>query len=298
MTGAADRTTTAVESPTLELSLAGAVDHSAALMDAFAERGAVLAHSAPVDVAWFRDITDALGHGFIRHPSDNRPQMGAVETIQHVDFGVRSIPLHAERSQTVLRPTVCWFFCLNPPDSGGETLVCDGAEVVARVSPQLRTLVAGRGLRYRKTIELDRIQALLGGVSADDAWAALAREPLARTFRRVSDEIVEQDAVMPFFDDSTGVPAFANYLLYARLVKDDRTYPTFEDGTPVPDEIVEEIRHVADSLTTAVTWRAGDLLMIDNRRFMHGRAEVVNPEQRRIVSRFGHLRSTPLPSAS
>lgn len=286
--------------PYVELELEGSTaDGVEALGEAFERHGALLARNAPVDVGWFRTVTDALGHSFIRHPSDNRPQVGQVETIQHVDFGTRAIPLHAERSQTLLRPTVCWFYCVQPPKVGGETQVCDGAAVVESLRADLRAELENRSLRYRKVIGIDRIQALLGGVSVEQALEAIARPPLADTFTLTGDVEVAQDSIMPLFDDSSGTPAFANYLLYARRVNDDRSYPTFEDFEPIPDEICDELGEVADSLAAHVEWRAGDLLILDNRRFMHGRSEVVDPTQRVIYSRFGHRRSeAPLATAS
>jgi len=280
--------------PYVELELGeSAANAVEAIGEVFERDGAVLVRECPVDVTWFRDVTDALGHSYIRHPSENRPQVGSVETIQHVDFGTRAIPLHAERSQTLLRPTVCWFYCVQPPPVGGETHVCDGAAVVESLRGDLRAELESRSLRYRKVIGIDRIQALLGGVSVEEAHEAIARPPLSNTFTLTADGEVAQDSIMPLFDDSSGTPAFANYLLYARRVNDDRSYPTFENLEPIPDEICDELGDVADSLAAAVEWRAGDLLILDNRRFMHGRAEVVDPAQREIYSRFGHRRSEP-----
>jgi hypothetical protein len=67
-----------------------------------------------------------------------------------------------------------------------------------------------------------------------------------------------------------------------------RQFPTFEDGSIVPDAIVEEIRDVSEGLTVAHRWQRGDLLMLDNSRFLHGRNPVGNVEEREIWTQFGY----------
>jgi hypothetical protein len=38
-----------------------------------------------------------------------------------------------------------------------------------------------------------------------------------------------------------------------------------------------------------VSWQAGDVLMLDNTRFMHGRTAIVDPGERFIATFFGYL---------
>jgi hypothetical protein len=42
-----------------------------------------------------------------------------------------------------------------------------------------------------------------------------------------------------------------------------------------------------------VQWQRGDLLMLDNSRFMHGRTAVVPDDVRLIASFFGYLKNAP-----
>ena len=39
-----------------------------------------------------------------------------------------------------------------------------------------------------------------------------------------------------------------------------------------------------------IEWRKGDVLMLDNTRFMHGRTAIRDPGKRRIATYFGYLR--------
>jgi len=45
----------------------------------------------------------------------------------------------------------------------------------------------------------------------------------------------------------------------------------FADGSKIANDVITEIREVTDKLTLPVAWEAGDLIMVDNSRLMHGR---------------------------
>ena len=49
-----------------------------------------------------------------------------------------------------------------------------------------------------------------------------------------------------------------------------------------------------EDLSVAIQWQRGDLLMLDNSRFMHGRTRVVEGDGRRIASFFGYLKFAPV----
>jgi hypothetical protein len=45
----------------------------------------------------------------------------------------------------------------------------------------------------------------------------------------------------------------------------------FSNGEPIPDDLVAHIHEVLEANSAGVEWQAGDVLFIDNMRFMHGR---------------------------
>jgi hypothetical protein len=92
----------------------------------------------------------------------------------------------------------------------------------------------------------------------------------------------------------TDAPAFGNFLLFSRYFNNQPGFPSFDDGQPVPDAWLDVIKATGDALTAAVAWQRGDLLMLDNSRFMHGRTEVVENDGRMIASYFGYLKDAPI----
>lgn len=56
----------------------------------------------------------------------------------------------------------------------------------------------------------------------------------------------------------------------------------FDDGSPISREIVYEIYDVMDKKTIRFNWEKGDVIILDNRKTLHGRAPCVG--QRRILT--------------
>ena len=49
----------------------------------------------------------------------------------------------------------------------------------------------------------------------------------------------------------------------------------------IPDEIIKEVEEKSKLITYDLKWKKGDLLMIDNKRFMHGRRSFKGERQER-----------------
>jgi ssDNA-specific exonuclease RecJ len=42
----------------------------------------------------------------------------------------------------------------------------------------------------------------------------------------------------------------------------------FEDDSDISEEVVSELNNIAEKITTEISWRKGDILMIDNTRIL------------------------------
>jgi alpha-ketoglutarate-dependent taurine dioxygenase len=58
---------------------------------------------------------------------------------------------------------------------------------------------------------------------------------------------------------------------------------TFEDYSEIPATVFQEIRQLHEKLTEKIPWQAGDLVMIDNSRYLHGRC-AFDDRQRRLFT--------------
>jgi hypothetical protein len=64
----------------------------------------------------------------------------------------------------------------------------------------------------------------------------------------------------------------------------------FGDGKEFDDDLINQLIDIHDKLSFPHRWLAGDILLIDNTRFLHGRTMTQGPCERVIVSRFGWLK--------
>jgi alpha-ketoglutarate-dependent taurine dioxygenase len=258
------------------------------VIDGFRRSGAILFRGFSYDLPGLSRFTARFCSRFVRNESGRRAKISQDGTTQTVNLGQEAFPLHPELSRVPWRPDIAWFACARPPHEGGETLICDGAAVAQSLNPAIRARLEGRRVMYREETPIGAFTDWLGIPPPDDATLAAisADSPFrferrgGRIFRSFSRPFLH----CPLFAEG---PVFGNFLLFARHMLKTTSFPTFEDGSIIPDDIVAEIKQVSDRLTFAHTWRKGDLLMLDNSRFLHGRNPVANPADREIWTQFG-----------
>jgi hypothetical protein len=222
--------------------------------------------------------------------SPNRLVLDGRNNIQSVNLGTEPFPLHPELSREPWKPDICFFHCIDAPHQGGETTYCDGVELLRLLPDKVRAALENRSLLYIQPAPPAILQYWLGTSQPDDAMLANPPSTCPYRFRRFDFGIVRY-FLHPALHKTllSDELAFGNFLLFARYyLKLDRI-PLFEDGNVVSDWIVEAIHAVAEPITFSVSWQAGDILVLDNSRFMHGRNAITEPGDRLIASYFGYL---------
>ena len=260
------------------------------IIQAYKHYGALLLRGFTIDLDIFAQFAEQFCSGSVFNESRSRQVLDDSRNIQSVSLGTAAFPLHPELSREPWKPDVCFFACLNPPRRLGATTVCDGSVLVERLPPALREEMAARRLRYTRHTTQDELVTWFGTTEPSDAQLA---DPPARcpfTFRRDGEQI-QRSFSRPFLHRPmfTDRLAFGNFLLFARYGIDRWDFPLFDDGTLVPPAWTHLLRDMGDEITAAVAWRRGDILMLDNTRFLHGRTEVVPRDGRLIASYFGYL---------
>ncbi|HAC81554.1 MAG TPA: hypothetical protein DCG06_14745 [Deltaproteobacteria bacterium] len=201
------------------------------------------------------------------------------------------IPLHNEMSYTGRWPMRLVFACLHPARKGGATPLASSVGVLGRLSPALRDLFVERGIRYvrnfnggvdlswqqtfrtEKRSEVERICAAAG---VEFAWGDADR---LRTWE-VRPAIAEHP--------TAGTPCWFNqaHLFHIsslpRAVRDSLHEAVgedhlprnayFGDGAAIEDDLLDEVRAAYAAESVESEWNAGDVVVIDNMRFAHGRA--------------------------
>ena len=81
-----------------------------------------------------------------------------------------------------------------------------------------------------------------------------------------------------------GQLTFCNHLLAVFGTDPQIIKCTTSDGKKIPNEIYKEIKEVSKKITYQIKWKNGELCMVDNKRFMHGRSKILHSEDREIIN--------------
>lgn len=264
----------------------------AAIAALYRKHGAILLRGFGANVASFGSFARQFCATSVVNESPGREPLDPAGGVWTVNGGSEAFALHPELSRQPWKPDAAFFACLSEGGSDGATTICDGIELVRALPDEVRRLLAARRLLYAAPASPGVLAYWLGHAEPSDA--VLTAPPSGCPYKFVRDyggrvvRFFTRPALhKPMFSDD---PAFGNFLLFARYNNGRRDFPLLDDLTPVPDTWVEAAKAAGDATMVPIHWQRGDLLMLDNTRFMHGRTAINTPEQRRIATWFGYLR--------
>lgn len=202
----------------------------------------------------------------------------------------RFIPLHNEMSYSRNWAMKIWFYCVKPAAKGGETPIADSRSIFNKIPPQIRQRFIdkkvmyvrnyGRGLDLdwqnvfqtndksvlesycdRAGIEFDWISE--NHLRTRQVCPAVATHPMTKTIVWFNQAHLFHVSSLPF--------NIRESLLSMMSEHDLPRNSFYGDGTPIEDSIIEEINEIYRQEAIAFPWQAGDILMLDNMLFAHGR---------------------------
>ena len=275
-----------------------------AVRESLKEHGAVVIR-AGASLADFEAVSDGLIKPMVHHSTSTtveRDVVNADGTTSTVNKGMDYIPLHREGSYAPGCPDLLLLYCVRPSDAGGQTTLCDGVALLDALPVSTRKFVSDAILKWSWSATPERWRASLGADSKDAALARLnfmkARLP---AWESIAVEF-EGDILKGVFQTLCVIPtrwggrrSFCNSLLIYHYRQATEFYPKHHyipmmgDGSPFPTELLAEISTLANERTHGTQWRANDILIFDNSRFMHGRTGFTDV-QRQILVRMGHVK--------
>jgi alpha-ketoglutarate-dependent taurine dioxygenase len=247
--------------------------------------GAVLFRGFGADPHAMKRFAERFSDRF--NGDQSRPSVpGTDDCVFLVTEGTGYVEPHSEQANSPFRPDAIWFCCETMSGEGGETLLWDGIEILRALSDSTRRMLASKELRFFQRYTVDRWQQFLGsGSTLADATRALDGAPGASYHVGPNESIYLEYVCPPIVRTRFGGhDAFVNSLLLehrtlqSRFLAEDAVADgvahelmSFSDGSPIGDELIEELRVVAARVAEEIVWEPGDVAMIDNTRFLHGR---------------------------
>ncbi|MDA8018167.1 MAG: TauD/TfdA family dioxygenase [Thermoanaerobaculia bacterium] len=264
-----------------------------ALMAAVADAGLVLLRGFEGVLEDFHQLVAANSDRVTLDPSRKFHNKSA----QLVDAGEGGIGLHSENANSPFRPDLIWFYCQTAARRGGATTYCDGANVWQEMNPSTRRLFEDHRISYHRAYP-ESMWKVYVAHQLDEPTDGLeiSADHIAQVFRGV-DGFEYQLRPDGFLETSyscsavsrgaDGREAFANSLrgpYPGQTVK-------LENGSPIPPGVQEEIDDLYEDHLQEISWQDGDVAVIDNTRFLHGRSRILDP-RRKIYASLSFLKNT------
>ena len=235
--------------------------------------------------------------------------------VRNVSLGNYAIDLHSEASYAAVWPEIIWFYCNAPPTSEGATTLCDGLMLWKKLPAALQKLFLRCPLKYEFSLPVPiTSRAEAGSMEWPFPTPGISGQydKAARVFHLSVVRFAVHESRLRKVNAMVDLPAFVNYLLLSGVHKKGHNVikgVSFVDGTPITSTMMEEIAGIAEPLILDVDWRPRDLVMIDNRRYMHGRRfypagdprDIVQVQTARASFPFGattRKQTAPVPSTT
>jgi len=248
----------------------------------------------------FRQFISAISQELLRYQDQATPRTevgGGIYT--STDYPAnQSIELHNENSYAHTWPGKIFFCCIRAAQQGGETPIADSRKVFARLRPEIREGFLQKQVMYMRnfgdnlgitwqtafqTTERSEMEEYCRCAGIEFEWKGKNRlrtwqiRPAALKHPQTGEDVWFNQATA--FHIST-LDAGIREALLAELSQEDVPKNAFYgDGTPIEDQVLDEIRAAYVQETVRFPWQEGDILMLDNMLIAHGRSPFVGPRK-------------------
>jgi len=250
------------------------------IKDKFEKNGILRFKNLSLNSKDLTKFTDLFTETYSNDAARRSERLGS-KNIRNVDLGNQEIKLHSEASFSPVCPEIVWFYCLKPPkNNSGKTIFCDGIDLWDKLSMSTKNFFLQEPVRYSLKIPV-KISAKGKGKKK---WF-LNNPGVKNCFLDLNKKTINFEYIN-FAVKNSKVPgklAFANHLFVSLKSEPQLFSRKMNNGKKIPKKITKEINFQAKMLTQSINWQKGDLIMIDNFRFMHGRQAIDKKDTQRDI---------------
>jgi hypothetical protein len=200
----------------------------------------------------------------------------------------RTIQLHSEMAYMSTWPRYVAFHSLVVAEEGGQTTICD-IDAVSRQLGDLLTPFEQKGVMYRRTFQRgvdipwqtafqteDRADVEEVGRRLNMQVEWMDGDALITTHKAQGTIAAEDGRPIYFsqahlFHETALDPAARDQIIEAFGRERLPRQAFYGDGSPIADADIEAVRRAFEDNQTAMFWKPGDVLILDNMRYAHGR---------------------------
>ncbi len=263
------------------------------IIQIFEKYGIIIFRNFNIDINKYFKFAQKFTKNFA-NDAQRRKSRDENKNIHEVDYGNNEMALHSEASFSPTWPEIVWFYCNEIEDnSEGQTTFCDGIKLWDNLSLEEKNFFQKNPIKYslevpiKKNKKLNKKKWFINSIGSGDALIDWKKG------------IFKVNQIR-FAINPSRIPnklAFSNHTLYKNTDETIKKWGLINDRQ-IPKKILDKIRKISDKLIYKHHWKKRDLIMLDNKRFMHGRSAYKKSYKRDILniqtaeSNFGYGETT------
>jgi len=203
------------------------------------------------------------------------------QNIRNVDSGNIRVDLHSESSFNPAWPEIIWFYCNNNTAKGGETIICDGLLLWQKLNLETKNFFQLNPIKYKLSIPIvKRINK-----TGKKIWP-MNSLGVFNSFIDWDEGNLHLNQIRFAVQESriNNYLCFANHLIINYKDEPQIISRLMNNNKRIPKKFMNEIMKKSAENTLELKLEKNDFLMLDNKRFMHGRRAFTNKGVRDIVN--------------
>lgn len=266
------------------------------------EGGALLRGFEVASVDAFEQFAASFGFPLLKYEFGSTPRtaVSATGVYTSTEYPAHQhIPLHNEQAYTREWAMKIWFCCVTAAQEGGETPIADSRVIYRRMPGAIRhrfedgiLYVRNFGeefdVPWQKVFNTDsraEVEAFCRHAKITCEWKEDGDLRTKQLCQGVETHPITGEKVWfnqaHLFHISNQAPEVRETLEDLLGIENVPRNTYFADGSPIPDDVLAEVRRVLDEETVIFPWKKGDVMVLDNMLIAHARTPFKGP--RKIV---------------
>ena len=247
----------------------------------FEKKGVILFRNFSLEAKDITSFTDRFTESY-SNDAERRKNRFDDNNLNNVDIGNHAVDLHSEASFSPSCPEIIWFYCVQPPTTNtGSTLLCDGIKVWKSFDHNTKDFFLSEPINYKLKIPVVNKKPGKG----KKKWL-IDTPGVKNCYLDWEDGTINFDFLKFAINETrfSNKLAFVNHLIVSMESEPQLISRTLINGKNIPKDIMENVINKTNEFKFKIDWKQKDLIMIDNKRFLHGREAIINNDPRDIIN--------------